>query len=120
MKPWCDHPHCVRNYAHQHPRQEPEPVPEATGGSESDVRDRPRESEGANGTAPQRVNGWDARWAEVQAGVSAAESKLSGARGRRVETLQAMKSAGMSLGQMSEVTGLTRQRVGQLLSPPSP
>lgn len=43
------------------------------------------------------------------------EEQLSDWRGMRVLVLRNMRRTGMSLGDIAKVTGLTRQRIGQLL-----
>lgn len=56
------------------------------------------------------------RWWEGAAEEMAeATNRLEHARARRVEVLDDMRRTGMSLGDIAEVTGLTRQRIGQLL-----
>lgn len=59
---------------------------------------------------------WLPRWEAVAAEIEAAETRLSTARARRRELLGEM-NADLSLGDIAEVTGITRQRVGQILKP---
>jgi len=47
--------------------------------------------------------------------VAEAEWELKRARDGRLAVLVAMREQGMSLGDIAKVTGLTRQRIGQLL-----
>lgn len=54
-------------------------------------------------------------WPSVVKWIEDAELDLAEARAGRVSSMEAMRRTGMSLGDIAEVTGLTRQRIGQLL-----
>lgn len=54
-------------------------------------------------------------WLRAESMVDEAEHALKRAREGRLAVLQAWRDQGMSLGDIAEVTGLTRQRIGQLL-----
>lgn len=58
---------------------------------------------------------WAQEWATTSQYVTVCEERLAMARHIRTELLARMRRDGMSLGDIAEVTGLTRQRIGQLL-----
>lgn len=58
---------------------------------------------------------WADKWAQAQLLVDSRTEDLDEARNARLAVLVAMREQGMSLGDIAKVTGLTRQRIGQLL-----
>lgn len=69
----------------------------------------------ADAPVAAHVGSWSYKWATVEASIADAAEMLDGWRAERVKILVAMRESGMSLGDIAEVTGLTRQRIGQLL-----
>ena len=58
---------------------------------------------------------WADKWAQAQLLVDSRTEDLDEARNARLAVLIAMRESGWSLGDIAKVTGLTRQRIGQLL-----
>lgn len=58
---------------------------------------------------------WGPEWADAERYVAECGQRLRTARQIRSELLARMRRDGMSLGDIAKVTGLTRQRIGQLL-----
>lgn len=56
-------------------------------------------------------------WTRICAAIAEAEGRLAQVRETRRALLEEMRAKGMSLADIAEVTGLTRQRIGQLLKP---
>lgn len=54
-------------------------------------------------------------WAQIEVAIAEAEGQLAQARQARRWVLERMSEQGLSLGDIAKVTGLTRQRIGQLL-----
>ena len=71
-----------------------------------------REASGYAIEAPSNVA---QAWAKAEQMVDEAEWELKRARNGRLAVLIAMRESGWSLGDIAKVTGLTRQRIGQLL-----
>lgn len=69
----------------------------------------------ASGYAIEAPSDWADKWAQAQLLVDSRTEDLDEARNARLAVLIAMRESGWSLGDIAKVTGLTRQRIGQLL-----
>lgn len=155
MKPYCDHPHCVRQFTHEHAPEAPdtpsgaslsdaEPVSNPVGPRNGrkaqersveevgrDLVERARakrertpaaEPKPANGGATPEVETGDGpdgsrfagEWEALTVELATLEAKQGRLQQDRKALIGRMRKAGMSYGQIAEVTGLSRQRVAQL------
>lgn len=143
MKPYCDRPHCTRTRPHQHVEGPDTPSGASVGVAEGvATRNPPGNGTGAQGrsagtSAPpppthhgpevggaspevetgdgDKVSEWRPTWEMLAGKVGEAEADLERLRRERLGLLRAMRKRGLTLAEIAAVTGISRQRVGQLL-----
>lgn len=95
---------------------------EATAANTPPGPSAPPESEDKGGASPEVEAGdgpdgsrWAEKWEAAGLVLAELDADLERARAQRVELLREMTDAGLSYGDVAAVTGISRQRVGQLL-----